>query len=53
MLRMSKARKMGWHGYVDTLDVVQKTFEHFAELKIIPPLPLPAEIGGTPVVYNG
>jgi len=39
MLRMDKARKMGWHGYADTLEVVIKTFERFAELKMIPPVP--------------
>lgn len=30
---MDKARKMGWHGHVDTLEVVIKKFEHFVELK--------------------
>jgi hypothetical protein len=37
--RMDKARKMGWHGYVDTLEVVMETFERFAELKMIPTVP--------------
>jgi hypothetical protein len=39
LLRMDKARKMGWHGYADTLEVVMETFERFAELKMIPTVP--------------
>jgi hypothetical protein len=29
---------MGFHGHVDTLEVVREVFDRFAELKMIPPL---------------
>jgi len=41
---MDKARKMGWHGYVDTLEVVRETFQDFARLKMIPAVPFTRDI---------
>ena len=34
-----KARKRGWHGYVDSYEGMLETFEGLAELKMIPPVP--------------
>ena len=33
-----KARKHGWHGYVDSCDALKETFVDLAKLKTIPPL---------------
>ncbi|RYP80520.1 hypothetical protein DL769_002404 [Monosporascus sp. CRB-8-3] len=35
---MSKARKMGWHGYADTWDEFQRTFKELEEAKMLPPV---------------
>ncbi|KAE8541023.1 hypothetical protein D1P53_002377 [Cryptococcus gattii VGV] len=35
---MSKARKLGWMGYADTWDELEKTFEVLEEQGILPPL---------------
>jgi hypothetical protein len=37
-LTMNKARKMGWHGFVDTNDAVKEVLGEFADLKMIPPV---------------
>ncbi|KEF62519.1 uncharacterized protein A1O9_00492 [Exophiala aquamarina CBS 119918] len=34
---MNKARKFGWHGYVDSIESMRAVFEKFAEMKMIPP----------------
>ena len=36
-LTMNKARKMGWHGFVDSNDAIREVLEEFADLKMIPP----------------
>ena len=33
---MSKARKLGWTGYVDTWDALSETFDELAAAKVIP-----------------
>ncbi|KAF2465577.1 NAD dependent epimerase/dehydratase family protein-like protein [Lindgomyces ingoldianus] len=38
-LSMNKARKMGWHGFVDTNDCIKEVLEEFSDLKLLPPLP--------------
>jgi hypothetical protein len=35
---MDKARKLGWHGYVDTHESIRQIFEQMIELKITPAL---------------
>jgi hypothetical protein len=35
---MSKARKLGWTGYADTWDELEKTFETLEDQGILPPL---------------
>jgi len=37
-LTMNKARKMGWHGFVDSNDAIREVLGEFAELKMIPPV---------------
>ncbi|KAF1923840.1 uncharacterized protein M421DRAFT_95799 [Didymella exigua CBS 183.55] len=37
-LTMNKARKMGWHGFVDSNDALIKVLGDFAKLKLLPPL---------------
>lgn len=37
-LTMNKARKMGWHGFVDTNDAIKEVLSEFADIKMIPPL---------------
>jgi hypothetical protein len=37
-LTMNKARKMGWHGFVDSNDAIKEVLGEFAELKMIPPV---------------
>ena len=37
-LTMNKARKMGWHGFVDSNDVIKEVLGEFADLKMIPPV---------------
>ncbi|KAH7346027.1 NAD dependent epimerase/dehydratase family protein-like protein [Pyrenochaeta sp. MPI-SDFR-AT-0127] len=37
-LTMNKARKMGWHGFVDSNDAIKEVLGEFADLKMIPPL---------------
>lgn len=34
-----KARKMGWHGFVDSSESFLDVFEDLAKLKMIPPVP--------------
>jgi hypothetical protein len=33
-----KARKLGWHGFVDSCDALRETFVDLAKLKMIPSL---------------
>jgi hypothetical protein len=33
-----KARKLGWHGYVDSCDALKETFDDLAKLKMVPPM---------------
>ena len=35
---MNKARKMGWHGFVDSNDAIKEVLGEFADLKMIPPV---------------
>ena len=35
---MDKARKLGWHGYLDTHRSIRSIFEQMVDLKMIPPL---------------
>lgn len=37
-LTMSKARKMGWHGFVDSNDAIKEVLDEFVDLKMIPPM---------------
>jgi len=37
-LTMNKARKMGWHGFVDSNDAIREVLGEFADIKMIPPL---------------
>lgn len=37
-LTMSKARKLGWHGFVDSNEVIREVLGEFAGLKMLPPL---------------
>ncbi|KAJ4371581.1 hypothetical protein N0V83_004800 [Neocucurbitaria cava] len=37
-LTMNKARKMGWHGFVDSNEAIREVLGEFAELKMIPPV---------------
>ncbi|KAF9694408.1 hypothetical protein EKO04_007690 [Ascochyta lentis] len=37
-LTMNKARKMGWHGFVDSNDAIKEVLGEFADLKMLPPL---------------
>lgn len=34
----NKARKLGWHGFVDSCDALRETFEDLAKLKMVPPV---------------
>lgn len=34
-----KARKLGWHGFVDPSESLLEVFEDLAKLKMIPPVP--------------
>ena len=34
-----KARKLGWHGFVDSSESFLEVFEDLAKLKMIPPVP--------------
>jgi len=36
---MDKARKFGWHGFVDSGESLLEVFEDLAKIKMIPPLP--------------
>ncbi|KAF2449346.1 NAD dependent epimerase/dehydratase family protein-like protein [Karstenula rhodostoma CBS 690.94] len=38
-LSMNKARKMGWHGFVDTSESVREVLGEFVGLGMLPPLP--------------
>jgi hypothetical protein len=33
-----KARKLGWHGFVDSRDALKETFDDLAKLKMVPPM---------------
>lgn len=35
---MSKARRMGWHGYADTWDEFKRTFKELEDAKMLPPI---------------
>lgn len=37
-LSMNKARKLGWHGFVDTNDCVHEVLGEFADLGMLPPV---------------
>jgi hypothetical protein len=37
-MSMNKARKLGWHGFVDTNDCMKEVLEDFAKLRMIPPI---------------
>jgi hypothetical protein len=37
---MDKARKLGWHGYVDSSECILEVFNDFAKLKMIPEVPM-------------
>lgn len=37
-LTMNKARKMGWHGFVDSNDAIKEVLGEFVGLKMLPPL---------------
>ncbi|KAF2749379.1 NAD dependent epimerase/dehydratase family protein-like protein [Sporormia fimetaria CBS 119925] len=37
-MSMNKARKMGWHGFVDTNECIKEVLGEFAQLKMIPPV---------------
>lgn len=37
-LSMNKARKMGWHGFVDTNECIKEVLGEFADLKMLPPV---------------
>ncbi|ORY12819.1 NAD dependent epimerase/dehydratase family protein-like protein [Clohesyomyces aquaticus] len=37
-LSMNKARKLGWHGFVDTNDCVREVLGEFVELGMLPPV---------------
>ncbi|KAH7083414.1 NAD dependent epimerase/dehydratase family protein-like protein [Paraphoma chrysanthemicola] len=37
-LTMNKARKLGWHGFVDSNDAIKEVLGEFADLKMIPPV---------------
>jgi len=37
---MDKSRKLGWFGTVDTTESIRKVLDEFAELKMIPPVPV-------------
>ncbi|KAL9097151.1 MAG: hypothetical protein Q9165_000578 [Trypethelium subeluteriae] len=36
---MNKARKRGWHGFVDSSECILEVFEDFVKLKMLPPVP--------------
>lgn len=38
-LSMNKARKMGWHGFVDTSESIKEVLKEFGELGMLPPVP--------------
>lgn len=35
---MNKARKMGWHGFVDTNECMREVLDDFARIGMIPPV---------------
>lgn len=37
-LTMNKARKLGWHGFVDSNDAIREVLGEFAELRMLPPV---------------
>lgn len=39
LLSADKARKLGWHGYVDSAESLLEVFDDFARIKMIPPVP--------------
>lgn len=39
LLTTDKARKLGWHGYVDSVESFLEVFDDFAKIKMIPPVP--------------
>jgi len=36
---MDKARKLGWHGFVDSNESLLEVFDDFAKIKMLPPVP--------------
>jgi hypothetical protein len=47
---MTKSRKLGWNGFIDSNDSLIRTFEELADLKMIPPFKRPESID---VKYHG
>lgn len=39
MCSSDKARKMGWHGFVDSNESLLSVFDDLAKIKMIPPVP--------------
>jgi hypothetical protein len=37
-MSMNKARKMGWHGFVDTNECFREVLDDFAKIGMIPPV---------------
>lgn len=37
-MSMNKARKMGWHGFVDSVECVREVLDDFAKIKMAPPV---------------
>jgi hypothetical protein len=35
-----KARKLGWHGFVDSCESLLEVFNDLAKIKMIPPVPM-------------
>ncbi|CZT25122.1 uncharacterized protein RCC_10851 [Ramularia collo-cygni] len=40
LFSMDKSRKLGWHGFVDSSEAMLDTFQDFAKLKMVPPIPM-------------
>lgn len=37
-MSMNKARKMGWHGFVDTAECFREVLDDFAKIRMAPPV---------------
>jgi len=42
---MTKARKLGWNGYVDSTESYLEVIHDFTKLKMIPPVPRAGRLG--------